>query len=479
MTREETMTASGPEPCDLILRGAQVLTLDARRTIYPAGAVAVRGHTIAAVGPEAEVLERWRAPRVLDAGGGIVHPGFVDAHLHINAQTCRGFFRGDSSKGGGSGPNYADWKAALRPEDEQAAAMLGCLELLRHGYTAFVEPGTAFEPDAIAVAAEATGVRCSLADPYLWDDASLLDVIGGLKSASLLARVPAEQPRALGRLGGQLFRNRDKDGIVHGHVALYGEGTASDELMRAAKALADREEVIVNTHVGFDIDLADAMEARWGRPRFAYLAELGVLGPNTTFVHMNVIRDGDVGPILSSGLSIVWCPLAYLSRGTPLRLPTRIPEMRRRGANVALGTDSARQSTVGDAPFLALHLAAEAGQPIVAEDAIEMATLGGARAAGLERLIGSLEPGKRADIVVRRSDAAELAPGVDPAHQLVTIGHGPTADTVLVNGRVVLRGGRSTLVGEDAVVAEARASVGRMAARLGLGTPGRWPRQEA
>ncbi len=471
------MPVAGPESCDLILRGAQILTLDARRTIYPAGAVAVRGHTIAAVGREAEVLQRWRAPRVLDAGGGIAHPGFVDAHLHINAQTCRGFFRGDSSKGGGSGPNYADWKAALRPEDEQAAALLGCLELLRHGYTAFVEPGTAFEPDAIAVAAEATGVRCSLADPYLWDDASLLDVIGGLKSESLLARVPAERQRALGRLGGQLFRNRDKDGIVHGHVALYGEGTASDELMRAAKALADREEVIVNTHVGFDIDLADAMEARWGRPRFAYLAERGLLGPNTTFVHMNVIRDGDVGPILSSGLSIVWCPLAYLSRGTPLRLPTRIPEMRRRGANVALGTDSARQSTVGDAPFLALHLAAEAGQPIVSEDAIEMVTLGGARAAGLERLIGSLEPGKRADIVVRRSDAVELAPGVDPAHQLVTIGHGPTADTVLVNGRVVLRGGRSTLVGEDAVVAEARASVGRLAERLGLGTPGRWPRE--
>jgi len=304
-------------------------------------------------------------------------------------------------------------------------------------------------------------------------------VIGGLKSESLLARVPAERQRALGRLGGQLFRNRDGDGIVHGHVALYGEGTASDELMRAARALADREGVVVNTHIGFDIDLAEAMEARWGRPRFAYLAERGLLGSNTTFVHMNVIRDGDVEPILASGLSIVWCPLPYLSRGTPLRLPTRIPEMRRRGANVALGTDSARQSTVGDAPFLALHLAAEAGEPIVSEDAIEMATLGGARAAGLERLIGSLEPGKRADVVVRRSDAAELAPGVDPAHQLVTIGHGATADTVLVNGRVVLRGGRSTLVGEDSVVAEPRASVGRVAARLGLGTPGRWPRREA
>jgi 5-methylthioadenosine/S-adenosylhomocysteine deaminase len=319
-------------------------------------------------------------------------------------------------------------------------------------------------------------VRCSLADPYLWDDPTLLDVIGGLKSDSLLARVPAERRRALASLGGQLFRNRDRDGILHGHIALYGEGTASDELLQAAKALADREGVIVNTHVGFDIDLAEAMEKRWGRSRFAYLADLGVLGANTTFVHMNLIRDGDAGPILSSGLSIVWCPQAYLTRGTPLRQPTRIPEMRRRGASVALGTDSARQSTVGDAPFLALNLAAEVGQPIVAEDVIEMVTLGGARAAGLDRLIGSLEPGKRADIVIRRTDAAELAPGIDPAHQLVTVGHGPTADTVLVNGRVVLRGGRSTLVDEGAVVAAARASAERMAQRLGLELPGRWPR---
>jgi cytosine/adenosine deaminase-related metal-dependent hydrolase len=466
-----------PERCDLIVQGGEVLTLDARRTIYTAGAVAVRGHTIVAVGPEAEVRARWQATETLDAGGGIVHPGFIDAHLHINAQTCRGFFQGDSSRGSGTGPNYADWKAALRPEDERAAATLGCLELLRHGYTAFMEPGSAFEPDAVAAAATATGVRCSLADPYLWDDPSLMDVIAGLKSPSLFARVPPTGERSFRLLGGQLHRNRDTDGILHGHVALYGEGTASDELLRAAKALADREGVVLNSHLGYDLDMAAAMEARWGRPRLPYLQDLGVLGANATFVHMNVIRDGDVGPILASGLSSVWCPLAYLQKGTPLRLPTRIPEMHRRGATVALGTDSARQSTVGDAPFLAVHLATEVGQSITSEDAIEMATRGAARAAGLERLIGSLEPGKRADLVLRRRDTVELGPGVEPAHQLVTLGHGPTADTVLVNGRIVLAGGRSTRVSEAVVVADAHASARRMAERLGLGTPGRWPRR--
>jgi 5-methylthioadenosine/S-adenosylhomocysteine deaminase len=143
---------------------------------------------------------------------------------------------------------------------------------------------------------------------------------------------------------------------------------------------------------------------------------------------------------------------------------------------VALGTDSARQSTVGDAPFLAVHLATEVGQQLTSEDAIEMATLGAARAAGLERLIGSLEPGKRADLVVCRRDTVELGPGVDPAHQLITLGHGPRADTVVVNGRVVLKGGRSTRVSEAAVVAEAYASARRVGDRLGLGTPGQWPR---
>jgi 5-methylthioadenosine/S-adenosylhomocysteine deaminase len=469
------MTAT-PETCDLLIRNGHILTMDAQRNVHPHGAIAVRGHSIVAVGPEAAVLPLWRSARVLDAQGTIVHPGFVDAHLHVNAQTCRGLFRGDPSKGGTSGPNYADWKAALRPEDEQAATGLACIEMLRHGITTFIEPGSAFEPDAVAQATQATGVRCSLADPYLWDDTSLMDAIPGLRSDTLLARVPADRDRCFKLLGGQLVRNRDADGILHGHVALYGEGTASDELFQAAKALADREAVVLNSHLGFDLDLAAAMEHRWQRPRFLHLAELGVLGRNTTFVHMNLIRDVEIDPIQSSGLTIVWCPVAYMTRGIAMRERTRIPEMRRRGVSVALGTDSARESSAGDAGFLALHLASEVRCALVSEDVIEMQTLGGARAAGLDSIIGSIEPGKRADIVLRAHSVAELAPGADPVHQLICVAHGPSADTVLVNGRIVLRGGRSTLVDEAAVFAEARASVARIQQRIGLTAPGLWPR---
>lgn len=469
-----------PQDCDLVIKNGCVLTMDARRLIIPQGAIAVKGNAIAAVGQEKDILRDWQGKSTIDARGAIVHPGYIDAHLHVNAQTCRGFFRGDASKGGGKGgPNYADWKASLTPEDEHAAAGLASVEMLRHGITTFVEPGSAFDPDAVADAAQAVGIRCSLSEPYLWDTTEIMDAIPGLASKSLFARVPPERDRCMKLLGSQLFRNKDKDGIVHGHVALYGEGTASDELYIAAKKLADREGVILNNHVGFDLDLAAAMERLYGKSRFVHFAEIGVLGPNTTFVHMNLIHDDEVDPIVKSGLSIIWCPLAYVSRGTTLRKHTRIPEMKQRGVNVALGTDSARSSSSGDAGFLALQLAGGAGYKTVSEDIFEMMTIGGAQAAGLQKLIGSLEAGKRADIVIRSTNAAELMPSIDPAHQLVTVGHGPNADTVLVNGRIVMRGGRATLVDEEAVFAKARESVRQIIARLGLSLPGVWPRVEA
>jgi len=466
------------QDCDLIIRNGLVLTMNAARAVHSFGAIAVCGHTIAAVGSEAEVLRGWRSARIVDARGAMVHPGYIEAHLHVNAQTSRGFFRGDTSKGGAAGPSYADWKAELWPEDEQAATALACIEMFRHGITTFVEPGSAFEPDAVAAAAGAAGMRCTLSDPYLWDDTEMMKVIPGLLSPSLARRVAPDRARCERLLGGQLFRNRDRDGIAHGHVALYGEGTASDELWRAAKSLADRENTIVNTHIGFDLELAMAMEDRWRKPRFVHLAELGVLGRNTPFVHMNLIRDAEVDPIVASGLAIVWCPFAYASRGTTLKQPTRLPEMKRRGVPVALGTDSARQTSAGDAGFLAFVLAAEAGTPLGSEEILEMATLHGARAAGLDHLIGSLETGKRADIVIRSTDSAELWPGIDPAHQLIAAGHGPTADTVIVNGRIVMRHGRAVLVDEAAVFAEARASALRVAKRLGMKPSSAWPLAE-
>src|SRR5207247_1475368 len=150
-----------------------------------------------------------------------------------------------------------DWKAALRDDDEYASSALACLDLIRNGYTSFVDPGTAFTPDAVAAAAEAVGMRGWLADPYLWDQRDIMDQMPRLVSPSLEARTPFDLDRALRILGTQLHRNR-QEGLVRGYVALYGLGTASDELERAAKDCAARYGVAFMQHLGFVLNVSEA-----------------------------------------------------------------------------------------------------------------------------------------------------------------------------------------------------------------------------
>jgi len=454
--------------CDILIRNGYVCTMDSQRTIHPSGAIALSSNNIVAVGPDREIAAKWQATETIDAKGGIVHPGFVEAHLHITANLSRGQFGRDAAKQTASGPNYADWKAALNADDEKVATELGSLELLRHGFTTFVEPGSAFEPDMIAAGARAVGIRCTLADPYLWDDMGLMDIIGGLKSGALLDRAPPTRARVAKVLGGQLHRNCDINDTVHGHIAIYGEGTASDELMQMGKDAADTAGTILNFHLGFDLKLAEAMEARWQCSRFEYLSNRGILGSNVTLVHMNMIKDVDIAPLEASHPSLVWCPLGYVARGTGRQIRTRLPEMMKRGLNVALGTDSARNCTVGDAGFLALHLGGEAGVTLRADDVMSMLTMAGAKAAGLSSRIGSIEPRKRADIVIRDSRIIEMQPAFDPVFQLIAVAHGPSANTVLVNGRIVLNNHQSTLIDEDDVSFRARHSAISIAQRLGL-----------
>ena len=187
------MTTAGPESCDLILRGAQVLTLDARRTVYSSGAVAVRGHTIAAVGPEAEVLRRWQAPRTLDAGGGIVHPGFVDAHLHINAHTCRASSAGTRARAAAAGRTTRTGKRRSSRRTSRRRPRWAASSSCATGTPCSSSRAPPSSPTRSPRPQRRRGSAARSPIPTCGMTPTLLDVIGGLKSDSLLARVPAER----------------------------------------------------------------------------------------------------------------------------------------------------------------------------------------------------------------------------------------------------------------------------------------------
>ena len=461
-------THDAGETCDILVTNGYVITMDAARTVHPVGAVAVTGTRIVAVGPETAIAARFRPRRAIDAGGGVIHPGMIDAHLHATNHLTRTGFPDDPKIN--AFEKFAGWIDNLADEDEFANSLVACTEMVRNGFTCLMEPGTVHEPDTLATAAEAVGARVSLSDPYVWDTTE-----GGNPMAPHIKRAPANPKRARDLLGRELRRNRVEDGLVHAHVCIYGSGSASQELELEAKRVADANGVIFNQHQSFSPTQVAIDDRRFGGgPVLVRFAELGLLGPNSTFTHMNVIRDEEVEPIVASGMSITWQPGNYQYYGFAQTQKSRMAELLDRGVNVTLGVDVAKIWTFGDMPRIAYLVARQGGGYISCERLMEMSTIGAARALGLEREIGSLEPGKRADIVVRSPDPIETLPGFNPVVQLLMLSQSRAVDTVLCNGQIILREGRLTRLDESWVHRTARACIARMAGRLDLKVATRW-----
>ncbi len=437
------MTTPSPtqrESADIIVKNGYVVTMDDERTIYPDGAVAIRGRDILAVGPTRAVLGRYSAARAIDAGGAVVHPGFIECHTHVTFHLARGAF-GDTMSFHDVEPCFfVPFLNAIDDDDEYAGALLACLEMVGNGTTCFLEAGTAHSPAAVAAAAEAIGMRGLVADPWLWDATDN----GEGYNALPLDRGPAGLDRALGLLGNELKRNRDPHALVRGHIAIQGMGSASDELERAAKAAADAGGTVLNQHQSYYRVDAETDDLRHGAHPLVHLEEIGVLGDNCVFAHMNVLREDEVEPVVRSGMSVAWCPGASMMWAVGGTIHGRHAELYQRGVNVALGSDSSNWGTrfdIGLQGYLAVLTAREKlgdRAALVAEDALAMATINGARAVGLADRIGSLEVGKRADIVVRANDVPEAYPLTDPISQLVYSTRSSSVHTVIIDGRAVL-----------------------------------------
>jgi 5-methylthioadenosine/S-adenosylhomocysteine deaminase len=474
------MSESSTDPaenrdCDTLIRNGLVMTMDKERRVFAPGAVAIRDGKIAAVGADEDVARTFDRGRVFDASGSIVHPGFIDCHYHATIHLTRGIVSDEPGHGAISITDaddgahdeaqigdYSRWFNALEDEDEYANSLLACVEMLRNGFTCFLEPGTAFEPDCVAAAALESGIRASVTDPYVWDLAD------SLPAASEIKRAPATSKRAEEILGSQLWRNRDPASLVRAHIGLYGSGSASQELTLAAKECADANGVIFTQHQNFEPSSVEAEDTRYGRHALVHLSEIGALGPNCTFVHMNAIRDDELQTVVDSGMSVIWHAGNYQFYSLSTILKNRMPELYRAGVNLSFGVDAAKIWTFGDMGPLAYLSARAAGEFIPANEILAMQTIGAAQAVGMEEQLGSIEVGKQADVVIRRDDLAESQPGVNPISHLLFLSRSQSVDTVIVAGRIVVRGRRLTLIDEEVVYDLGRRSARRVAERAGL-----------
>jgi 5-methylthioadenosine/S-adenosylhomocysteine deaminase len=454
----------GGAAVDLLIRHGFVITSDGDGRVITDGAVAVTGRRIVDVGDDAVLAGRYAARRTIDAAGAPVHPGLVDTHLHASFHIFRGAVPDHVSESEVFDAIERPYYNTVTDEEEYLGVLLASLEMIRNGTTCFLEAGTVLTPSAAAAAAEEVGIRAVIADARVMDNP---------RPERRIRRSPANLDEALARLGGELRRNADPDALVTGHVAVLGFGTATDELLREGKRLADAAGAVVNMHHAYGVGDTAADRARFGTDPLVHFAETGLLDRNLTLGHANHLTDRECELVLESGASIAWAPAASMLWGHGGTIHGRHAELWRRGANIALGSDSGNWSNdfnLFRQASLAVLTAREAHEDrtvLVAEDVLDMATRSGARAAGLEERTGSIEVGKRADLVIHTLNRPELMPVTDLTRNLVYAAGSRSIRTVIVDGSVILDDGAFVRLDESRLLARINEASQALFRRMG------------
>jgi len=411
------------------------------------------------VGPDHEVAKRYTSDRILNAAGGIAHPGFIEAHTHISMHLTRETFP-DALDSTSYFSSLISSLNKLTPEDEYASALLAAAEMLRSGVTTFADAGTVMDTESASQAIELSGCRGLLADPFIWD-------IEDHEWTSGLRRFACDEASALERLGGQLWRN-EAEGLVRGHIALWGMATASDRLMLEAKARAEEAGVAVTLHQSMEPRDVARDHARLGCSPLVHFKEIGFLGRNVSLAHMNYLTSEDKDALEGSGASIVWVPGNFLFYSLPRHTRSPIPELISRQVNLAFGTDVAKAWGYGEQGLLGYLAVRADGEFLPAESLLDIATIGGAQSVAMSEEIGSIEPNKLADIVIRDPRLPELHPGLHRVRNTMLGVRSKGVLTVIVNGEIVLEDGRLTRFDEDEAFRVSHERARALAERIGI-----------
>ena len=437
-----------------------VITVDDRRRVIRDGSVVVQNGRITHVG-KGDELSHIGADRVIDATGMVVTPGFLNGHMHISyAHSVRGVFPDDVPD---RLRHVFAMQSVMAEEEEYLTTLLGVAELLGTGTTTLVDPGTTKFPEACLAAYDQAGCRVVIGEQVQdRENALRLPVYD---TADALERVEASINELDGRLSGR----------VRAWAMPFSLEFCSPELLVGAKRIAD--------HYGTALTLHHFGGARARGPEPTQrLAELGVLGPNLLLSHCMDLTEREIELIAGSGAAVVVCPSTVMKAGGNTGRGGRLPELLDAGVPVSLGTDSVNSSNFSDM-VRCMNLAAtvykdvrEDTSLIQAETALELATRTGAAALGFGDSLGAIETGRRGDLVIFDARRPEWRSLVDPVRNLVYSATGDSVDTVIVEGRVVVEGGRPGFAGDLWELIQQVEEIGRRVRRVtGVGFPSRWP----
>ena len=450
------------------IQGARfIITMDPQRRIIADGSLIIQGQRILQVGKKDE-LGAAQADRVIDATDMVITPGFCNGHMHISyAHATRGIFPDDL--GSAYLPNVFKLQAIMTEEEEYHTSLLAITELLKYGTTTFMDPGSTKYLDRCLDAYRLAGCRI-ITGAHVTDKPNPL----GLPTYSTAEAINIVKATIEG-FNGQL------DGRVSAWAMPFAPSMCTDELLLACKRLADEHGTGVTLHYNNSPNYVKASLKETGLRPTQYLEKLGVLGDNVTLAHMLGQDQSEVEALGRTGTRAVVVPTAAVKGGAGMTQHGTLPEMLDAGMTVGLGTDAGNNSNLLEtnrAMYLIAVLYKDARQDskaIPAETALEMATIQGAAALGLDGDIGSLEAGKKADLVLFDTRRAEWQTLFNPVNNLVYNADGRSVHTVMVDGKIVVEDHKPLFVDEWELAQKVQGIGEGMLARAGLSFPPRWP----
>jgi cytosine/adenosine deaminase-related metal-dependent hydrolase len=457
----------------ILVTGGTLVTMDARRRVITDGGLLIDGSRISKIGKSSEVRRESSAEFEIDAKGMVILPGLIDIHVHLAQAMLRGC-ADDTS--------LIDWlqkfvwplQGNYDAQDGKASAELCMLEMLKSGTTTFLESllHTRYGFDGIAASVEAAGMRGILSKTVMGIPG--YGTVGGIMHPGMvedgetcLREVEAYFNRWNGKANGRIR-------VWYGARSLGG---CSSDLYRQVATGAKSLRTGVTIHLDEVSEDAEYTKREFGKLPAEFMDDVGLVGPNVVFAHGVWLTEPERRILARGGATVAHCPSSNMKLASGI---AKIPEMISSGVNVGLGCDGGPSNNsydmIREMKFASLLQKVRLLNPLVmgAETVLELATINGARALGLDGEIGSLEVNKQADLILISFRNPHLIPAHNQISHLVYAATGSDVDTVIIDGRIVMKNRRVMTIDEENVIREADERGVKLLERAGITIKPKW-----
>jgi 5-methylthioadenosine/S-adenosylhomocysteine deaminase len=429
------------QPVDLLLVHGTAVTMDSQRHVWQDAAIAVKGEVIIAIGPSGQITAQYEAAELIDAHGALLMPGLINAHTHMAMSLFRGLAEDRSLNDWLQKFIFPAEARNVTPEFVKWGTKLSLLEMIRGGTTAVAD--MYYFEEEVAQALKEAGMRGILGETIIGFPA------------------PDNKTSAAAFAYTEKFLTRWKnDSLITAAVAPHSIYTCSEQLLKDSASLARAYHAPILIHLAEAPYERDVSRLEHGSSSVQYLARIGVLGPEMLGAHCVWLDQADIQTLAHFGVGCSYNPSSNMKSAAGLMPAT---EALAAGVAVGIGTDGAASNNNQDM-FEEMDLAAKLQKfarmdptALPADQTVAMATIIGARALHMDKQIGSLETGKRADVIVVDTSAPHATPMYDAYAQIVYALKNLDVRTSVINGKVVMRDRKFLTLDEAAILAKAAA----------------------